>query len=141
MVKFFLKTGDPQVDEEFTPYLWGEQGLGAFIETYSNTEDYGQGLKLLLIQVYVEGRFAVNGPNEVSVGNYSRVRQETSAAFTVRREDFQDRDDDKRKAFLSAMVLRAVTEVERKHGKKAQQYDFQALIESVVIAIEKYQGR
>ena len=138
MVKFFLKTGDPEVSEEFTPYLWGKQGLGAFIDAYVNTGRYGAGVKLLLLQVYVEGRFEVHGPPHVTVGNYSKVREETSAAFTIRREDFQDQSDQQRKDLLSAMVCQAVAEVQRKQAPKAPQYDFQALLESVVIATEKY---
>jgi hypothetical protein len=138
MVKFFLKTGDPQVSDEFTPYLWGKQGLGAFVDAHVNTRYYGAGVKLLLLQVYVEGRFEVHGPQHVKVGNYSKMREETCAAFTIRREDFQDRSDQQRKDLLSALVCQAVAEVQRKQAKKAPQYDFQALFESVVTATEKY---
>jgi hypothetical protein len=140
MVKFFLKAGDSQVSDEFTPYLWGKQGLGTLVEAYVNTRHYGAGMNLLLLQVYVEGRFEVNGPPHVKVGNYSKVREETSAAFTIRREDFQDRSDQQRKDLLSAMVCQAVAAVQRKQAKKAPQYDFQALFERVVSATEKYRG-
>jgi hypothetical protein len=141
MVSFFLKAGDPQVSDAFTPYLWGAQGLGTFVDTYVNTGHYGEGVKSLLIQVYVEGQFEVHGPEQVRVGNYSKAREEMSVAFTVRREDFQGRSDQQRKAFLSAMLRQAVAEIQRKQAKKAPRFDFQALFENVVTATEKYSGR
>lgn len=138
MIKFFIKSGDPQVSEMFTPYLWGQSGLDKFIEIYLNTEDYGEGLNLLLIKVYVEGRFKIYGPEQLLVENYSKVRKETSAAFTVHRTDFHDKDDDERKSFLTKMVMMVVDNVQLKHEKKLIHYNFRLLKERLSMAAEAY---
>jgi len=138
MIKFFLKVGDVETDVSFTPYLWGSNGLGRFIDVYVNSTDYGAGLHLLLIKLYVEGLFEVHGPDSIQIGNLSKIRQETSAAFTIRRSDFLDVSETERKRFLVEMVIKATDLVILKHGKKISAFNFKLLKSNLLIATEYY---
>ena len=115
MVSFFIKAGDPEVSRIFTPYLWGTMSLGEIIDLRVNPVDYGEGLDLILIKVYVEGAFEIYGPKELIVENYSKIKKETGAAFTISRKDFHDKADNERKLFLVAMVRMAIDSIQSKH--------------------------
>lgn len=141
MLSFFIKTGDPEVDAVFMPYMWGDEGLKGFIETHVNACNYGRGLKLLLIKVYVEGRFEVYGPENILVSNYSKIREETTVAFTVHQTNFDGRSDNERKTFLAKMVLSAVEEVRAKHGKKIPNFNFELFEKNLNAALYFYMER
>ena len=90
MIGYFLKSGDEVVSKLFSPYLWEEHGFQTFCKNAISNKSYGEGLKLLLIMYYVEGEFAINGPTNPTVSNYSNKSQEISVSITVKRYMFQD---------------------------------------------------
>jgi hypothetical protein len=101
MLHFFIKIGDYEADEDCMPYPWGEKGLKSFVGTYVSTDSYGQVLKSLLLKVYVKERFAVYSPEHVLGSKYSKVRAETTAAFTVREGIFKTKTTSSGKIFLA----------------------------------------
>jgi hypothetical protein len=138
MVKFFIKTGDPQVDSIFMPYMWGKQGLRELIEAHVNTASYGDGLKLLLIKIYVEGRFNIHAPENLIVEKYSRTKEETSAAFAIRQTDFYNKSEEERKSFLATMVQASVDKVRLKLEKRLDGFDFNLLQKNIDVAMQLY---
>ena len=138
MVNFFIKSGDPEVSKMFTPYLWGATSLGELIDLEVNPINYGDDLELILIKVYVEGQFEIYGPEHLVIENYSRIRKETGAAFTVRRKDFHDKSNEERKFFLAAMVRISIEGIQAKHEKKIRNYNFNLLKANIETATNNY---
>lgn len=138
MVSFFIKTGDPEVSQIFTPYLWGTASFGEIIDSKVNSVDYGEELDLILIKVYVEGKFEIYGPKHLTVENYSKTKKETGAAFTISRKDFHNKSDKERRLFLTSMVRIAISSIQLKHEKKICNYNFTLLKENFERAIDAY---
>lgn len=84
MVGYYLNAADEQVSNMFTPYVWKHNGLGELIDQAISTKDYGEDLKLLLIQYYVEGKFSSYLPEEPKLGNYSNKNKEIAVAIPIK---------------------------------------------------------
>lgn len=138
MVSFFIKSGDPEVSQMFTPYLWGTKSLGELIDLEINPTNYGDDLKLILIKVYVEGRFEINGPEHLVVEGYSKIKKETGAAFTVRHKDFHNKSSEERKRFLVEMVKTSIEGIQAKHESKMHNFDFELLKTNLETVIRAY---
>ena len=138
MVSFFIKAGDPEVSRIFTPYLWGVMSLGEIIDLKVNSIDYGDGLDLILIKVYVEGKFEIYGPEHLVIENYSKAKKETGAAFTISHRNFHDKSDEERKVFLSEMVRLSIEGIQSKYENKIYNYNFPLLKENLEKSISIY---
>ena len=122
----------------FTPYLWGTMSLGELIDSEVNPTNYGDDLKLILIKVYVEGRFEINGPEHLAVESYSKIKKETGAAFTIKRKDFHSKSNEERKRFLAAMVKKSIEGIQAKHEGKMRNFNFGLLKANLETAIRAY---
>lgn len=137
MIGYFLKGGDSDVSDIFTPYVWGQYGIGTKLEK-GLKQEYGHDLKLLLIQYYVEGKFAVNGPDKPKVNNYSTKNKDISVAIPVSPELFHLRNDFERREFIIDSTLTAIRLVEERLAKRKLQVDFEALLNDFQTQAQEY---
>lgn len=131
MIGYFIKSGDEQVSEMFTPYIWKDKGIGTLIDKELSNKTYGDGLKLILIQYYVEGRFAVNGPEIPTVGKYVNKDKSINVAITVKPNDFHNKKESDRKKYIFDTTINAIELVRDKLIHKKLNFDFSNLINDV----------
>jgi hypothetical protein len=131
VIGYFINSGDEAVSLMFTPYIWQEHGLATLFEnTYSN-KSYGPDLKLLLIMYYVEGKFDINGPWFPKVSNYSSKNKNINVAFTVKPEQFHNRNEFERREFVLDSTINAVKLVKDKLQKRNLDIKFDELISDI----------
>ena len=136
MIGYFVSVGDAEIDELFSPYLWGEFGLAKTIKQELKDKKYGHDLDLLLIEYYVEGKFVPLGSEKLKgedlrVLNYSRKEKAISVAVAVRFPHFHDREQMERKKFLIKTTLAAIDSVREKLEKRGVDTNFDALRQDV----------
>jgi hypothetical protein len=137
MIHYFLKPGDVDVSEMFTPYVWGQNGLGTRL-VKELRQEYGSDLKLLLIMYYIEGKFAVNGPEQAKVNSYSNKNKDISVAISVTSKLFHLRNEFERREFIVDSSLFAIQMVEEKLKKRKLQIDFYMLSQDFRIVAQEY---
>lgn len=112
----------------FTPYVWKEYGFGNLLDSELLEKHYGNDLKLLLIQYYIEGKFSSYLPESPKVGNYSTKNKDIAVAIGVTRDVFHDRNEFERREFIVDSTLKAVELVKARLIKKKLDIDFDRLI-------------
>jgi len=130
MIGYFVKAGDHDVGEIFRPYIWGASGLGKRLKKIEH-KDYGEGLSLLLIQYYVEGKFPIFGPHQLKVRNYSTKNKAISVAIPVKHSDFHDVRELQRRQFILSSTIAAIDAVEARLKKRKLNVDFASLRDDV----------
>ena len=138
MIGYFIKSGDENVSDIFTPYVWREKGFDTFLEKATSGKEYGSDLKLLLIKFYVEGKFDINGPDQPKPGNYSTKNKDIAVEITVKLTDFHNRNDLDRKNFIVSSTLKAIELAREKLSKKKLDIDFDQLLSDVRVTGKKY---
>lgn len=137
LIKYFVKNGDQFVSELFTPYVWGELGFDSFLKKTMTRKSYGD-VKLILIRLYVEGKFEIGIPDTIQVGRYSSKTQDISVDVPVRREDFHDKTDHERKQFILSSTEKAIMLVYERTAKKKLDLDLPAILADIHLAAKFY---
>jgi hypothetical protein len=137
MIKYYLSTGDETTGDMFTPYVWGESGLGELMDKVLK-KPYGDDLVLLLIQYYIEGKFSSYVPAEPKLGNYMKKNKDIAVAIGVTPEKFHNRNEFERREFIVDSTLDAIKLVKTRLTKKKLDIDFDRLIKDVQEAADKY---
>lgn len=130
MIGYFIKAGDPETGEMFRPYIGTPYGLGQRLKRIEN-KDYGTGMDLLLIQLYVEGKFPIFGPEQLKVRNYSTKEKAIVVAIPVNRSSFHDVGEIERRQFLVNSTLNAINAVRARLQKRKLDIDFDTLYRDV----------
>lgn len=130
MVGYYVSSGDREADNLFAPYIWGPTGLATFLKPLER-RNYGPGLKLLLIECYVEGQFTEQLFDVIRVRNYSKKDKDISAQVPIRRSDFHDCTDRQRRQFLLNTTLEVIDLVRRRLEKRKLEIDFDHLRQDV----------
>ncbi|MGN6803288.1 MAG: hypothetical protein ACTHJN_15410 [Ginsengibacter sp.] len=139
MIGYFLKAGDESVSEMFSPYIWKEHGFGTLFESAYLNKSYGNDLKLILIMYYVQGKFNVNGPENLKVNNYSNKKKDISVAITVLPDQFHNRNEFDRREFIVDSTLKAIKLVRDKLSKKKNlEIKFEELKSDVLEIADEY---
>jgi cellulose biosynthesis protein BcsQ len=141
MIGYFIKSGDENVSEIFTPYVWKENGFENIFKTIIGEKDYGKDLKLLLIKYYVIGKFEINAPEQPKASNYSTNNKDIAVDVTVMPKDFHDRNDKERRTFIVNSTLSAIDLVRARLSKKKLDIDFDQLISDVEKAGKSFIGQ
>ncbi|WP_109672055.1 hypothetical protein [Dyadobacter jejuensis] len=131
MIGYYLSTGDEEVSNMFSPYVWKENGLDTLMDLKLAKKNYGDDLDLLLIQYYVEGKFSSYLPEEPKVGNYLKKNKDIAVAIAVTRDVFHDRNEFERREFIVNSTLNAIELVRKRLIKKKLDIDFDSLIRDV----------
>lgn len=112
----------------FSPYVWGDSGLGQLIKRRTSGKSYGSDLDLLLIKFYIEGKFSSYLPLEPKLGNYTSRSKDIGIDIAVTKELFHSRNEFERREFVVDSTLNAVELIRDKLKKKKLNIDFDALI-------------
>ena len=138
MIGYFIKSGDEEVSDLFTPYVWRESGFETLFKNLIGEKNYGSDLSLLLIKFYVEGKFSINGPDQPVVSNYSKRNKDIAVEVRVRPSFFHNKGDKERKKFIVSAVTNAIDLVKEKLSQKKLDIDFEHLKEDVLTVAERY---
>ena len=131
MIGYFIKSGDASVSKMFTPYVWRESGFATQLDRALWGKNYGEGLDLLLIQYYVEGRFPVFGPSQLKVKNYSAKDKDIAVAIPVKRSEFHEVSETQRRRFIVSSTLNAIEAVRTRLYSRKLNVDFDELYADV----------
>ena len=138
IIGFFQLSGDEDVGDLFTPYVWGENCFTKFINPIIKSANYGIDLKLILIQYYVEGKFDLNAPDKPKLSNYSSKKKDIAVTIHVTRDKFHDVSDSKRRQFIVETTLQAIDMVEKRLSKRKLDINFDALRKDIQKAAKEY---
>jgi len=138
MVGYYISTGDEEVGSKFIPYVFGDNGLGKLIKEHISNKDYGDDLKLLLIQYYVEGKFSRYLPEEPKLGNYKKKDRNIAIAIGVPCRLFHSRNEFERREFVVDSTLNAVNVVREKLEKKKLDINFDSLLSDLKEISKKF---
>lgn len=131
MIGYFVGSGDVGVDEMFTPYLWGKEGFANKLKSLGQN-NYGEGLKLLLIEYIVEGDFSgFFAVDKVRVRNYSSENKDISVVIPVKRIEFHECDDKRKREFIVRTTLNAIKLVQLRLVKRNLEINFGLLMSDV----------
>jgi hypothetical protein len=125
MIGYSIISGGEMAVKNFKPYIWNELGVGDFIRDKFN-DFQTEGLKLILIMYYVDGKFSANGPLDFKVNNYSPKDQSISVAHTIPVR-FWDMSEAERKQYISDSTLHAYVLAKERLIKKKLGIDFENL--------------
>ena len=138
IIGYFQLSGDGIVEDLFTPYVWGDKGYTTFINPKITSTNYGTGLKLILIQYYVEGKFDIHAPDKPKLSNYSAKNKDIAVTVPVTRDKFHDVSDSKRRQFIADTTLQAIDMVEKRLSKRKLDINFDALRRDIQKAAQEY---
>lgn len=119
------------LSEEFRRYIWNENGLKEKFEALES-KNYGDDLRLILLQFLVfPGLETLQNVDEVE--RYRPKEKSIGINIAVTREDFFDKDEKDRKAFLSENILWCLSLV----SKSVQETNLDTNIAKLKTDIEK----
>ncbi|HPA62822.1 MAG TPA: hypothetical protein PLM72_10185 [Spirochaetota bacterium] len=131
MIRFFVKSGDTEVDCMFSPYIWSDRGIDAYIKKYINQSNYSKDLDFLLIMFYVEGKFFDQPVENGKVSNYSSKDKSISVAIDVSKDKFHNKNDDERKKYIIESIILSVNIVAGKLQMKKMEFDKNKLLKDL----------
>ncbi|MGZ3821556.1 MAG: hypothetical protein ACXVB6_13245 [Mucilaginibacter sp.] len=132
-----MSSGDENVSDIFTPYIWNKHGLGTLIKNKLKG-NYGNDLELLLIQYYVEGRFSSYLPISPKVSNYMKKSKDIAVAIGVPKILFHDRSEFERREFIVDTTIQAIKLVENRLSKRKLDIDFEELLKDLQTIEKEY---
>ncbi len=122
---FFIYGVDETISDEFSEYLYGNNGINSLIEKELRN-DYGKGVDLILISYFIDG------PDERvdKQKKLSNLDKENSIAvhFNIRIASFHNKEHDERKKIIVNSILEGITDVQNKlKGNNKVKVDFPLL--------------
>ena len=111
------KTKDIASDKTnlFCQYIWGEKGISNTLKLLKN-EDYGNDLILILFQFYVRPIPALLQAIK-EIGNYRPKEKSMGISIIITDENFFDKSEKERYAFLRESIFRTLDLVAKKKKK------------------------
>ena len=138
IIGYFQLSGDETVEDLFSPYIWEPKGFAMHFEPIILKNKYGEDLKLILIQYYVEGKLDLHAPDKPKLSNYSTKNRDIAVTVPVTRDKFHDVSDSKRRQFIVDTTLKAIDMVEKRLSKRKLDINFDALRKDIQKAAQEY---
>jgi len=101
--------------KEFFKYIWGEKGISKILKTLKK-EDYGKDLHLILFQFYVRPIPAMLQVIK-EIGNYRPKEKSMGISIIITDENFFDKSEEERYAFLRESIFRTLDLTAKKKRK------------------------
>jgi len=138
MIRYFILSGDADVEQLFEPYLWSMKGLARRVKSTCEVGAYGSDLRLILIQYYVEGKYDIGAPPAPRLRHYSKKNKDIAVAFPVTHDRFHDVGEQERRQFIVDTTFQSIDMVEARLGKRRLDIDFVSLRRDVNSAAREY---
>jgi hypothetical protein len=120
MIGYFIMAGDTKVEQNFDPYIWPYRNI---IHEVIVGKNYGSGLKLILIEYLLAGKFMAVPKKRIYRTPLRKKEQALSVRFGVP-IDFVDWDRKIKKNFIVTTTNEAVQLV-RKYLLKKEDVDIE----------------
>ena len=98
MIGYFIQAGDVNVDEKFSPYVWPYRNI---IHQNIKGKDYGIGLKLIVIEYILEGKFIAFPEKRIYLTPVRKKEQALSVRIGVTKAFGNWNDLDKKKFIVN----------------------------------------
>ena len=118
MIGYFLKA-DREQATRLVPLIAGPNGLSSFVKREFRKLPAGDELKLILIQLLVEGELSLGVPVEMTLGRFSKKDKSIAVKVPIRRESLS-LPDDELQSLLIELTCKAIALVERSCGKSVK---------------------
>lgn len=138
MIGYYLHAGDEETGNMFSPYIWGNSGLGTRIKDQLDISNLGSDLELILIKYYLEGRFSSYVPSEPKLGNYLKKSKDIGLDIGVTKDAFHRHEEFVRREFIVDSTMKAVSLVQKRLSNKKLDVNFGLLTEKLNTITHEY---
>ena len=135
MLGYFVKAGDLDVAAVFNPYT---RALGALLDKHLEGRDYGERLRLIVIQYHLEGRYLELPTKNYKVMPYRKNERALSVVVGVPRS-FGGLSDEEKRRFIVDSTLKAVELVQAKMEHLGfTDTDFDSLVDDMKVCADQF---
>ena len=118
MIGFFIKSGGQKASEEFSPYIFGENGLRNALKVGLQNKHYSSELNLILIKFYVDGEIVKFPIKQRRLSNYSSKNRDIAVDCFINDHNFFNRNELERRLELIKAISTSIPLVRTRLDQK-----------------------
>ncbi len=135
MLGYFVKAGDLDVGAVFAPY---SRVFGRLLDQHLGKRSYGEGLRLMVIQYHLEGRYLELPAKNYKVMSYRKNEKALSVVVGVP-GSFGNLSDEEKRRFIVDSTLKAIELVQAKMERLGfTDIDFDGLVGDVKACADRF---